>query len=25
VTAVNLTQRALQSMTEGLDLIRSYS
>ena len=25
VAAVNRTQRALQSMTEGLDLIRSYS
>jgi PadR family transcriptional regulator PadR len=25
LTAVNRTQRALQSMTEGLDLIRSYS
>src|SRR5713226_9374687 len=25
VSAVNRTQRALQSMTEGLDLIRSYS
>ena len=25
VTAVNRTQGALQSMTEGLDLIRSYS
>jgi PadR family transcriptional regulator PadR len=25
VTAVNRTQRVLQSMTEGLDLIRSYS
>src|SRR5271169_6755557 len=25
VTAVNRTQRALQSMTEGLDLIGSYS
>ena len=24
-TAVNRTQRALQSMTEGLDLVRSYS
>jgi PadR family transcriptional regulator, regulatory protein PadR len=25
VTAVNRTQRALHSMTEGLDLVRSYS
>jgi PadR family transcriptional regulator len=25
VTAANRTQRALQSMTEGLDLIRSYT
>ena len=25
VSAVNRTQRALQSMTEGLDLVRSYS
>ena len=25
VAAVNRTQRALQSMTEGLDLVRSYS
>ena len=25
VAAVNRTQRALQSMTEGLDLIRSYT
>jgi len=25
MAAVNRTQRALQSMTEGLDLIRSYS
>ena len=25
VAAVNRTQRALQSMTEGLDLLRSYS
>ena len=25
VAAVNRTQRALQSLTEGLDLIRSYS
>jgi PadR family transcriptional regulator PadR len=25
VAAVNRTQRALQRMTEGLDLIRSYS
>lgn len=25
VTAVNRAQRALQSMTDGLDLIRSYS
>jgi PadR family transcriptional regulator, regulatory protein PadR len=25
VSAVNRTQRALQSLTEGLDLIRSYS
>jgi len=25
VSAVNRTQRALQTMTEGLDLVRSYS